>query len=126
MWTGDNQADWSHIARLLKEWEPDALIVGLPLNMDNSENPMTVAAKKFGNRLKGRYNLPIHMVDERLTSNVAKNTLVDAGISLKYNKAAIDKLAAQLILQAFLNEEAHENMKATSDNRHTMIDTGND
>lgn len=102
-----NQApDWPHISRLIAEWSPQALIVGLPLNMDDSENPMTRAAKKFGDRLKGRYNLPVHMVDERLTSHAARQALFEAGVPAKRHKANLDKLAAQTILQAFLDTPA--------------------
>ncbi len=99
-----DQPDWEHIGRLIQEWQPCALVVGLPLNMDDSENPMTQAAKKFGNRLQGRYNLPVHMVDERLTSVTAKNTLLQAGVPYKRRLSKIDKLAAQTLLQAFLDE----------------------
>lgn len=95
--------DWGHISRLIAEWQPQALIVGLPLNMDDSENPMTRAAKRFGDRLKGRYNLPVHMVDERLTSHAARQALLEAGVPPRRHKANLDKLAAQTILQAFLD-----------------------
>ncbi len=101
---GRGGPDWAHISRLIAEWRPEALVVGLPLNMDDSENAMTAAARKFGNRLQGRYNLPVHMVDERLTSVDAKNALVEAGVRFKRRKARVDQLAAQAILQAFLNE----------------------
>lgn len=100
----NDQPDWEHITRLLQEWQPCALVVGLPLNMDDSENTMTQAAKKFGNRLQGRYNLPVHMVDERLTSVAAKDTLLQAGIPYPRRLSKIDKLAAQALLQAFLDE----------------------
>ena len=99
------EPDWAQLTKIIEEWRPQALIVGLPLNMDDSENAMTLAAKRFGNRLNGRYNLPVHMVDERLTSVTAKNAWLEAGVSLKRsNKTKIDRLAAQTILQAFLNE----------------------
>lgn len=101
----NNEPDWARIGTLITEWQPGACVVGLPLNMDDSDNPMTRAAKKFGDRLSGRYNLPVHMVDERLTSVSAKNALLEAGVSLKRaNKAKIDQLAAQTILQAYLDE----------------------
>lgn len=104
--------DWAMLDRLVKEWQPTALIVGLPLNMDDSENAMTRAARKFGHRLHARYNLPVHMVDERLTSVDAKNTLVEARVPWKQRKAKVDKLAAQTILQAYLDEQRRPNMKA--------------
>lgn len=103
---GRGGPDWAHISRLIAEWRPDALVVGLPLNMDDSENAMTAAARKFGNRLQGRYNLPVHMVDERLTSVDAKNALVEAGVRFTRRKSRVDQLAAQAILQAFLDEQA--------------------
>jgi putative Holliday junction resolvase len=97
--------DWSLLDRLVAEWQPAALIVGLPLNMDDSENAMTRAARKFGHRLQGRYNLPVHLVDERLTSVEAKNALVESHVPWKQRKARVDKLAAQTILQAYLDEQ---------------------
>jgi putative Holliday junction resolvase len=98
--------DWQRLDQLVREWQPQALIVGLPLNMDDSESDMTRAARKFGHRLHARYNLPVHMVDERLTSVEAKNALVAARVPWKHRKARVDKLAAQSILQAYLDESA--------------------
>jgi putative Holliday junction resolvase len=96
--------DWVRISRLIGEWRPDALVVGLPLNMDGSDNPMTRAARSFGQRLKERYNLPIHMVDERLSTLVARDILNEAGVPMRRHKSRLDQVAAQTILQAFLNE----------------------
>ena len=99
-----SEPDWDAIERLLREWKPQALVVGLPLNMDGSENAMTRAARRFGSQLAARYNLPVHWVDERLSSRVATDTLLEAGVPLKRHKKRIDQVAAQTILQAFLNE----------------------
>ena len=96
--------DWAVVDRLIREWQPDALVVGLPLNMDDSENAMTRAARKFGQRLAARYNLPVHWVDERLTSVDAKNAMVEARVPWKQRKARVDRLAAQTILQSYLDE----------------------
>jgi len=104
--------DWPMLDRLIQEWQPTALVVGLPLNMDDSENPMTRAARKFGQRLHARYNLPVLMVDERLTSVGAKNTMVESRVPWKQRKAKVDKLAAQTILQAYLDEQRRPNMNA--------------
>lgn len=98
------QPNWVAVTRLIETWQPAALIVGLPLNMDDSANPMTKLANKFGKRLAGRYNLPIHMVDERLTSREARLELSDAGISVTRHKEKVDEIAARSILQTFLNE----------------------
>lgn len=96
--------DWDRITRLIQEWRPDALVVGLPLNMDDTPNPMTASAKKFGDRLHGRYNLPIHWVDERLTSVAAREALMEAGIAPHHHRKQVDAIAAQTILQALLDE----------------------
>lgn len=98
------EPDWTEIGRLIAEWQPEALIVGQPLNMDGSPNPMTRAARAFGDALKARYNLPVFMVDERLSTRAATDMLLDAGVPLKRHKRQIDKRAAQTILQAFLDD----------------------
>jgi putative Holliday junction resolvase len=72
--------------------------------MDGSDNPMTRAARSFGQRLKERYNLPVHMVDERLSTLVARDVLNEAGVPMRRHKSRLDQVAAQTILQAFLNE----------------------
>ena len=100
----DDQPDWTQVEKLLDEWKPVALIVGLPLNMDGSDNDMTAKARKFGNRLNGRYNLPIHMVDERLTTRIASEALAETGLASRKHKAVIDQLAAQHILQTYLGQ----------------------
>jgi putative Holliday junction resolvase len=100
--------DWTQIARLIADWRPTALVVGLPLNMDGTANIMTRAARQFGEQLAARYNLPVHWVDERLSTRDAKRVLYDAGIPGTRHKRRLDKLAAQTILQAFLNDQASE------------------
>jgi putative Holliday junction resolvase len=96
--------DWKQFDRLVQEWQPQALVVGLPLNMDGTGNRMTRAARAFGEQLKERYNLPVHMVDERLSTRAAVDTLLEAGVPLKRHRRTVDRLAAQTILQAYLNE----------------------
>lgn len=100
------QPEWQKITGLIDEWQPVAIVVGLPLNMDGSENAITRQARKFGNRLNGRYNLPVHMVDERLTTRDARTELYNAGVTEKRHKPVLDKLAAQSILQTYLNERS--------------------
>ena len=95
----DGGPDWQEITRLIEEWQPDALVVGLPLNLDGSESESSRLARRFGNRLAGRYNLPVFTADERLSSTEAEAILAEQG---PVEKADIDKLAAQLILQSWL------------------------
>ena len=100
----DGAPDWQAIGALIEQWQPVALVVGLPLNMDGSEHEMTRAARRFGNRLAGRYNLPVHHVDERLTSIEAEERLSEMG-KRDYDKGEIDRLAAQSILQTWLEQQ---------------------
>jgi putative Holliday junction resolvase len=102
--------DWDGISRLVEEWDPAALVVGLPLKMDGSDNPVTSAARRFGNRLRERYNLPIYMVDERLTTREARSDLIHAGVPVRRHKPVLDKLAARSILQTFLSEHPESDL----------------
>lgn len=96
--------DWPAIERLLTLWRPQALVVGLPLNMDGSGNPMTVAAHRFGQRLDGRYHIPVYWVDERLTTASARAGVAVSGARRTRRKAMLDTLAAVTILQAFFDD----------------------
>ncbi|MBL8379698.1 MAG: Holliday junction resolvase RuvX [Burkholderiales bacterium] len=88
------------IAAYLRQWHPDRLVVGLPLDADGGDTPMTPHARRFGARLMGRFGLPVEFVDERHTSAVAEHALKPRGPA---DKAAIDAAAAALILQAWLD-----------------------
>ncbi len=98
-----DQPDWDHISRLIAEWQPDALIVGWPIQMDNTDNPVTPRARRFGNQLQGRYNLPVHHVDERLSSHMALSEIREAGYNSQRSRGLVDSYAAREILQTFLN-----------------------
>jgi putative Holliday junction resolvase len=97
--------DWEAIGRLIGQWQPAALVVGLPLNLDGSDHEITRLARRFGNRLRGRYNLPVYTMDERLSSAAAEALLAEQG---RYDKADVDKVAAQLILQGWLEQQSTE------------------
>ncbi|TNE95847.1 MAG: Holliday junction resolvase RuvX [Gammaproteobacteria bacterium] len=101
----DGIPDWSQIEVLIAEWRPDLVVVGLPLNMDDSENEMCARARKFGKRLHGRYHVPVEMVDERLTSFEAKGDVMSAGGSRDYGRHGVDDRAAVLILETFFNNQ---------------------
>lgn len=101
----DGIPDWEQIRKLLDEWKPQLLIVGLPLNMDGTEQEMTAAARRFGNRLNGRFNIPVEWQDERLTTYEALDQM---GIRSKMDsrqRSDVDQLSAQLILQSWLNQQ---------------------
>ena len=99
----NNKPDWNAIGNLIAEWQPDRLVVGLPLHLDGTTQAITERAQRFGNQLKGRYNLPVDLVDERLTSHEAETELAARGG--KSTKADIDALAAALILQSWLDQQ---------------------
>ncbi|MEW6646713.1 MAG: Holliday junction resolvase RuvX [Pseudomonadota bacterium] len=100
----DGKPDWEAITRLIAEWRPVALVVGVPVHMDGTEHERTARAQRFGNQLAGRYNLPVHRVDERLTSYEAELELRAQG----KGGEALDAVAAQLILQSWLDTQAEE------------------
>ncbi|TYC56991.1 Holliday junction resolvase RuvX [Marinobacter sp. BW6] len=100
----DGIPDWQQIESLLEEWRPDLVLVGLPLNMDDTENDMCARARKFGKRLHGRYHVPVEMVDERLTSFEAKGEVMAAGGSRDFGRHGVDDRAAVLILETFFQQ----------------------
>lgn len=95
---------FARIAALLAEWQPVALVVGLPCNDDGTPHEMTALSRRFANRLKGRFNLPVLLVDERYTSAAASSALDEQGIHGRKQKAVLDQYAAQQILQAYFDE----------------------
>lgn len=105
----DGVPDWEQIARLISEWRPDALVVGLPLNMDGSPSEMSARAEKFARRLQGRFGLPVHCIDERLSTFEAKQSLRDCGRTpTSYRDNPVDSLAAVLLLQTWLGNLSEE------------------
>lgn len=99
-----NEPRFAAIGGLIREWQPAALIVGLPCNDDGSPHEMTRLCRRFANRLKGRFDLPTLLVDERYTSAAASSELEAAGVRGIKQKALLDQVAAQQILRAYLNE----------------------
>lgn len=96
---------WDAIGKLLDEWQPAHLVVGLPLNMDGSESEMSRMARRFANRLHGRYGLPVSSQDERLSSFEAKQKMG----SNPAQGGDVDSLAASIILEHWLSERDRAN-----------------
>ena len=92
--------DWARIAKLIEEWQPEALVVGLPLDVDDSETDATAPARRFSRQLEGRFGIKVHLADERFTSFEARDRL---GHKAK-NIEAYDAVAAKLILETWLDE----------------------
>lgn len=103
----EGQPDWNAVAKLIEEWQPDAFVVGVPVNMDGSEFEMTQRARKFAQRLHGRFGKPWFAMDERLTSfdarEHARESRRDQGKS--HGKGLVDSIAASLILQSWFANE---------------------
>lgn len=98
----DGQPDWQLVARLIDEWQPDAFVVGVPINMDGSEFELTQRARKFGQRLHGRFGKPWFAMDERLTSFEAREQRNARG---GRQSELVDSAAASLILQSWFTEQ---------------------
>lgn len=101
----DGIPNWDQIKLLIDEWQPDLLVVGLPLNMDGTEQPITARAKKFAGRLHGRFGKPFEMQDERLTTADAKERLFEFGGYQALQKDKIDSVSAVLIIESYLSEQ---------------------
>lgn len=95
----DGRPDWDSIGDLIRNWRPDALVVGLPLHADGSDSDVTAAARRFIRQLQGRYRLPVHAMDERLSSHAA------AGLH-DTQRSGVDAAAARIILQDWLDRQA--------------------
>lgn len=100
------EARFVEIARLIEEWQPTLLVVGLPLALDGTEHEMTARCRRFANQLQGRFGLPVALTDERLTSAAADAELREAGLDWRVRKGRIDALAAQHILQDYFDAAA--------------------
>lgn len=106
---GATGPDWRHLAELIEIWQPQRLIVGLPLHMDASESTMAAAARRFGKELEQRFRRPVIYVDERLTTESADRLLVESGVRRSRRADNRDRIAAQLILQSYFDRYSASN-----------------
>lgn len=97
----DGIPKWSDIKALITKWEVNQLIVGLPLNVDGSDQEITLAAKKFSRRLRAKFNLPVALVDERYSTKHARSSTNFH----RHEKAQIDSCAAAVILETWLRQD---------------------
>lgn len=100
----DGEPDWNDIQQLIVKWRPEAIVVGIPLDMYDQETSITIAAKKFAQALKQRTQLPVFGINERLSSEAAKERLMESGGMRKVPKQGLDAISAQIILEDWLNE----------------------
>ena len=100
----DGQPRWETVAALIEEWQPDAFVVGIPFNEDGTDNALTKRARKFGNRLHGRFGLPLFTTNEHLSSYDARDQIQQySGRAAKSNRL-IDSVAAALIIETWFSE----------------------
>lgn len=96
--------DWQEIHAIIKKWRPDALVIGIPLNMDGTDQPITEAARNFAHELHEQTQLEVYEVDERLTTKDARERIFQAGGYKALQGGQVDQIAAQLILQNWFAE----------------------
>lgn len=102
---GERTVPWPEIGKLIAEWRPEALVVGLPLGLDGDEQPMARAARAFVEGLTERYGIPVHTADERYSSQEASRRFAAqraAGTARRKDAATLDAIAAQVILESWL------------------------
>jgi putative Holliday junction resolvase len=99
----DGIPNWDNLEKIVTEWQPEAFLVGLPLNMDGSVSEMSRRALKFSRRIESRYRKPSYTYDERLSSYEAKGRVIKAGGNRNFKDNSVDGIAAQLILEGWLN-----------------------
>ena len=97
----DNAARFAAITRLVEEWLPSRFVVGLPMHADGTEHELSRLARRFGQRLEGRYAMPVELVDERLTSRAAEERLRESGLGSRRIQQSLDAAAACEILNAY-------------------------
>lgn len=102
--TPSADARFAAISALVDEWHPALLVVGLPVHMDGNEHEMTARARRFARQIEGRFRLPVEMVDERLSTRDATSMLHAAGVDSRRQKPIRDQVAAQTILQSWLDQ----------------------
>lgn len=101
----DGIPDWDEIAKLIEQWRPTILIVGNPLNMDDSVQEITFCARKFANRLQQKFRLPVNMVDERLSTWEAKQQIIEVKRKLTNKQISqINAESAAILVTQWLND----------------------
>lgn len=92
------------IGKLIAQWQPTLLLIGLPTHADGSEHAMTASARRFARSLEGRFGIAVAFADERYTTHAAGEALHEAGVSAREQRGVRDSVAAQLILQDWLDQ----------------------
>jgi putative Holliday junction resolvase len=99
------QADTEELHKIIRQYHIEKVIVGLPLNLDGSLGVQGEAVKAFAGEVEGKIDIPLEFYDERLTTRAARKVLLEGDISRARRKEVVDKLAAALILQSYLDRK---------------------
>ena len=102
----DGIPNWSQLQKLIDDWMPDQVLVGLPLNMNGSESQFCLRARKFGRRLHGKFGVEVAMVDERHSTVTAKEQYQTKNQLYQHKKILVDDIAAVLILETWLADQS--------------------
>ncbi|WP_343598063.1 Holliday junction resolvase RuvX [Acinetobacter sp.] len=97
----DGVPDWTALLKIVGQWQPQLFLVGLPLNMDDSESELSLRARKFARRLRHQTNIETWMVDERLTTREAREELQEFQRKGQGKRLAADSLAAKLMIESW-------------------------
>ncbi|MBT2694147.1 Holliday junction resolvase RuvX [Bacillus sp. ISL-55] len=101
----ENVFGFDELGKIIKEYEVDKVVVGLPKNMNGSIGPRGEASQFYARELEERFGVSVILWDERLTTVAAERVLLEADMSRKKRKKVIDKMAAMMILQGYLNSQ---------------------
>ncbi len=105
----------ARIEELIGEYEVGEIVLGLPMNMNGTEGVRVELTREFQEKLERRTGLPVHLYDERLTTVMADNAMMEAGIRRENRKEYVDRIAAQLILQGYLDRRAAESKQGNEE-----------
>ena len=104
--------DLQQLARIIREYNVREIVVGLPRRLSGAESAQTEKVIDFSEQLKKRFEIPVHLWDERLTSVQANRLLKDAELSIEKRAAAVDRMAAILILQSFMDAQQESGVRS--------------
>jgi putative holliday junction resolvase len=104
----NKKSDFAHLSRVIREYEIKQIVVGLPLRMSGAEGTQSEKMQVFAEELRKRFKLPVHLWDERLTSAEANRLLRETDLSIEKRGKAVDRMAAILILQSWMESQSQQ------------------
>lgn len=108
IWRSSRKKDFAAIGNLIETYDVDTIVLGLPKNMNDTIGPQSEKALAFGEKLERKFQVQVKYIDERLTTVQAEQVLIRGGVRRENRKQFVDKLAASLILQTYLDQQKKE------------------